>query len=73
MSKTKKDSWENILKEHFKDDVYKKFVSSTKMIFWKKNIIIGKKILAYQVNGYMHRIYLIITVEFLFAIKIMIS
>ena len=25
MSKTKEDSWENILKKHFNDDVYKKF------------------------------------------------
>lgn len=46
MSKTKEDSWKNILKEHFNDEVYKKFHSSTQMIFWKKNIITGKKILA---------------------------
>lgn len=50
MSKTKKDSWENILKEHFKDDVYKKIRKFYKDDFlekeynhWKKDFSLSKQ------------------------------
>ena len=50
MSKTKEDNWENILKGHFNDEVYKKFRKLYPDDFlekeynhWKKDFGLSKK------------------------------